>query len=111
MATIKLKFRPSTVQGKAGTLCYQLCHRQENRQITTDMRIFPEWWNETKRELVTVPGNERVLTAYRKRAEKEMRDIREIIRELDCSGETYTLSEILNRYRSPALPSPVSCTT
>lgn len=45
----------------------------------------------------------RVLTAYRKRAEKEMRDIREIIRELDCSGETYTLSEILNRYRS--LPS------
>lgn len=24
MATIKLKFRPSTVQGKAGTLCYQL---------------------------------------------------------------------------------------
>ena len=41
MATIKLKFRPSTVQGKAGTLCYQLCHRQENRQITTDMRIFP----------------------------------------------------------------------
>ena len=38
MATIKLKFRPSTVQGKAGTLCYQLCHRQENRQITTDMR-------------------------------------------------------------------------
>ena len=54
-------------------------------------------------KLVTVPGNERVLTAYRKRAEKEMRDIREIIRELDCSGETYTLSEILNRYRS--LPS------
>lgn len=36
MATIKLKFRPSTVQGKAGTLCYQLCHRQENRQITTE---------------------------------------------------------------------------
>lgn len=34
MATIKLKFRPSTVQGKAGTLCYQLCHRQENRQIS-----------------------------------------------------------------------------
>ena len=40
MATIKLKFRPSTVRGKAGTLCYQLCHRQENRQITTDMRII-----------------------------------------------------------------------
>lgn len=110
MATIKLKFRPSTVQGKAGTLCYQLCHRQENRQITTDMRIFPEWWNETKRELVTVPGNERVLTAYRKRAEKEMRDIREIIRELDCSGE-HTPCRKYSTAIAPCLPSPVSCTT
>lgn len=110
MATIKLKFRPSTVQGKAGTLCYQLCHRQENRQITTDMRIFPEWWNETKRELVAVPGNERVLTAYRKRAEKEMRDIREIIRELDCSGETSPCRKYSTAI-APCLPSPVSCTT
>lgn len=103
MATIKLKFRPSTVRGKAGTLCYQLCHRQENRQITTDMRIFPEWWDEKKRELVTVPGNEGIITGYRKRVEKEMRSIREIIRGLDCGGEAYTLSEILNRYRT--LPS------
>ena len=30
MATIKLKFRPSTVQGKAGTLCYQDYHRHED---------------------------------------------------------------------------------
>ena len=100
MATIKLKFRPSTVRGKAGTLCYQLCHRQENRQITTDMRIFPEWWDETRRRLVTLPGNEEIITGYHKRTEREMRIVREIIRELDCGGEAYTLSEIINRYRS-----------
>lgn len=85
MATIKLKFRPSTVRGKAGTLCYQLCHRQENRQITTDMRIFPEWWDETRRRLVTLPGNEEIITGYHKRTEREMRIVREIIRELDLS--------------------------
>lgn len=100
MATIKLKFRPSTVRGKAGTLCYQLCHRQENRQITTDMRVFPEWWDEKKCEPVIVPGNERIVAAYRKQVVREMRTIREIIRELDCGGETYTLSDIINRYRS-----------
>lgn len=59
MATIKVKFRPSTVRGKAGVVCYQLCHRQENRQITTDMRIFPHWWNGEKRELVVTPDNEK----------------------------------------------------
>lgn len=110
MATIKLKFRPSTVQGKAGTLCYQLCHRQENRQITTDMRIFPEWWNETKRELVTVPGNERVLTAYRKRAERRCgTSVR-----LSVSwtvAEKHTPCRKYSTAIAPCLPSPVSYTT
>ncbi len=110
MATVKLKFRPSTVRGKAGALCYQLCHRRENGQITTDMKIFPEWWDETRRELVTLPGNERILSAYRRRVEKEMRDLREIIRQLDCGGEPYTLSDILNRYRSrPSEPGFLHC--
>ena len=58
MATIKVKFRPSKVKGKAGTICYQLCHRQENRQITTGMRIFPHWWNEKEREPIVVTGND-----------------------------------------------------
>ena len=64
MATIKVKFRPSTVRGKAGVVCYQLCHRQENRQITTDMRIFPHWWNGEKRELVVTPDNEKTIFSY-----------------------------------------------
>ena len=103
MATIKLKFRPSTVQGKAGTLCYQLCHRQENRQITTDMRIFPEWWNETKRELVVVPGNERVLTTYGNGRKRRCGTSVRLSASWTVAEKQYTLSEILNRYRS--LPS------
>ena len=59
MATIKVKFRPSTVRGKAGVVCYQLCHRQENRQITTDMRIFPQLVEWGERELVVTPDNEK----------------------------------------------------
>lgn len=61
MATIKVKFRPSAVNGKAGAVCYQLCHRQENKQITTSMRIFPHWWNPQKRELITTPDNAATL--------------------------------------------------
>lgn len=34
MATVKVKFRKSSVKGKAGTIYYQLCHKQSNRQIT-----------------------------------------------------------------------------
>lgn len=100
MATIKVKFRPSTVRGKAGVVCYQLCHRQENRQITTDMRIFPHWWNGEKRELVVTPDNEKTIFSYQKRINADLVAIRKIIRELDAVGDEYTLSDVIRRFRS-----------
>lgn len=101
MATIKVKFRPSTVRGKAGVVCYQLCHRQENRQITTDMRIFPHWWDGERRELVVTPDNEKTIFSYRKRINADLAAVRQIIRELDSIGDEYTLSEVIVRFRSP----------
>ena len=101
MATIKVKFRPSTVRGKAGVVCYQLCHRQENRQITTDMRIFPHWWNGEKRELVVTFDNEKTIFSYQKRINADLAAIRKIIRELDAVGNEYTLSDVIGRFRSP----------
>ena len=41
MATIKLKFRPSTVSHKEGIIYYQLIHKQSVRQIRTGYKIFP----------------------------------------------------------------------
>ena len=60
MATIKVKFRPSTVEGKAGTVYYQLTHRCEKQQITTDIRLMPGQWENMIRPsrylLMMVPG-------------------------------------------------------
>ena len=100
MATIKVKFRPSKVKGKAGTICYQLCHRQENRQITTDMRIFPHWWNEKEREPIVVTGNENTVSAYKRQIERDLETVRDIIRELDGSGREYTLSEVIGKFQA-----------
>ena len=86
MATIKVKFRPSAVNGKAGAVCYQLCHRQENKQITTSMRIFPHWWNPQKRELITTPDNAATVSAYRRQIEQDVHKLREIVRQLDATA-------------------------
>ena len=52
MATVKVKFRKSSVEGKAGTIYYQLCHKQSNRQITPPMRIL-HWWEQKKKHSVS----------------------------------------------------------
>ena len=40
MTSIKLKFRPSAVQGKEGSLVFQLIHGRSVRRITSGYRIF-----------------------------------------------------------------------
>ncbi len=42
MATVKVKLRPSTVPGKAGTIYYQLTHLRQVKQITTKIHLHPK---------------------------------------------------------------------
>lgn len=38
MASVRVKFRPSTQVGKEGTIYYQIIHKRVIRQIKTDYR-------------------------------------------------------------------------
>ena len=42
MTTIQVKLRHSGVQGKAGTIYYQITHRRKTRRIATHLQIAPE---------------------------------------------------------------------
>ncbi len=45
MASVKVKFRPSTIDGKEGTLYYQVIHNRVVRQIYTDYKLFASEWD------------------------------------------------------------------
>ena len=45
MISVKLKFRPSTVDGKEGSLYYQIIYKRVPRQLVTDYRIRALEWN------------------------------------------------------------------
>lgn len=45
MTSIKVKFRPSTIGGKEGTLYYQVIHNRVVRQIYTDYKLFASEWD------------------------------------------------------------------
>lgn len=40
MASIKIKFRVSTVNGKEGSIYYQIIHGRTVRQVRTNYRLF-----------------------------------------------------------------------
>lgn len=47
MTTVKVKFRPSTVEGRPGTIVYFVTHRRVVRQITTGYKVFSHEWRAT----------------------------------------------------------------
>ncbi len=53
MATVKVKFRPSSVNGREGTVYYQVIHNRVARQVTTDYKVYECEWDEKNHRIVT----------------------------------------------------------
>ncbi len=92
MASIKLKFRPSTQEGKEGVLYYQVIHGRIIRQLKTEMHIFPYEWNERKSELIVLKGKRmELLVSYREQTARDIRRLEQIASKLEtehnCSAD------------------------
>ena len=59
MATVKVKFRVSSVPGMEGTLYYHLIHQRCLRWISTDYHVFPDEWNDKKSAIIVSNRNSR----------------------------------------------------
>lgn len=59
MTTVKVKFRPSAVAGRPGSIVYLITHRQVTRQFTSGFKVFPHEWDDEHSKPVFIPGNER----------------------------------------------------
>ena len=98
MATIKVKLRPSSVAGRAGTVYYQVTHCSATQQITTNIRMPPDEWD-AMREQVAVSVADRSI--IQNRIDSDIALLKRIVKDLDSSGVTYSVGDIIKRYKSP----------
>ena len=96
MATVKVKFRASSVPGKEGTLYYHLIHQRNLRWISTDYHVFPEEWNDKKSLIIVSDRNNRQahLLLIQSKIDWEMKQMLRIIRDKDVEGIPYTIEDI-----------------
>lgn len=102
MASIRLKFRPSSVAGREGTLFYQVIQHRVVRQMCTAYKLFPSEWDYAKREILILPEDEvraTYLAVLRKKVTDGVSRIKRIIDELDRSGIDYTAEKVLEVYQ------------
>jgi hypothetical protein len=96
MASVKVKFRPSTIEGKEGTVYYQIIQNRVIRQLKTDYRIFTNEWNEAG-SCIIVGSSERsnLLLSLQERMEWDLKRLDMIIRQLDNRKAGYTADDII----------------
>ncbi len=98
MATVKVKLRPSSIEGKAGIIYYQITHNRRTQQITTRLRVCPSDWNEAEEKLVQGAPNRSMI---QNRIDSDMALLRRVILDLDSSRIDYSANDIVNLYKSP----------
>lgn len=101
MASVKVKFRPSTIEGKGGTIYYQIIQNRVIRQLKTDYRIFTDEWNEAG-SCIIVSSSERsnLLLSLQEHMEWDLKRLDMIIRQLDNRKAAYTADDIVASFQS-----------
>lgn len=106
MATMKVKFRASSIPTKEGTLFYQVVHGRVARQVNTGYKVYPCEWDADHAEIIFPPGvgdsRSSYLASLKEILYENAKRFRNIIARLERAGEDYTAEEVVKCYLTPS---------
>ncbi len=104
MASIKVKFRPSSLPDHEGTLYYQIIHDRTPRQLLTDYHIFPSEWDEESGELICNRNCKRspIIRSIRDRIRWDKERLDKIIFRLDNESNDFSTDTIIEEFNRNA---------
>lgn len=100
MASIKVKFRPSTNENKEGTIYYQVIQNRVIRQLKTDYRLFMNEWNEEENTII-IPNSSRqnYLQSVEERIDWDIKRLQSIINQLENKRVKYTADDVVSTFQ------------
>lgn len=100
MATIKLRFRPSSVPEAEGTLYYQVIHKRKVKWISTEHHIYADEWDENTETIVVAARSERkgALALMQCKIDWALKRWQTILDRLERSYKDYTVEELCETF-------------
>lgn len=100
MASIRVKFRPSTVAECEGTIYYQIIHVRKVRHLPTNYKVFPSEWDENRSMVKTSQMSDRIplIISIREQIRCDSERLARIVRQLDANGLSYTVDDVINEF-------------
>ena len=101
MTSIKVKFRPSTIDGKEGTIYYQVIKNRVVRQQKTDYHIYANEWNGNSSEVILPrydKSRELYLMGIMEKIQIDIRHFDKIISTLEHYSATYSTDDVIAEF-------------
>lgn len=100
MASIKVKFRPSTIPNHEGTIFYQIIHDRRTRLINTQYHVFKEEWDESRAIVIAKHTSTRMdfILSIRERIRWDIERLTKIDRTLHDRRMEYHADDIIEEF-------------
>ena len=98
MTSIKIKFRPSTVEDKEGSIYIQIIHNRVVRQLNTDYKIFTSEWDEKSETIIANGERTNIVNAIKERLSWDIARLKKVITKLDTEQSRYSADEVITAY-------------
>lgn len=102
MATIKVKFRFSSLDAREGVLYYQIIHNRLVRQIGTKYKLFPYEWDSQLSAIVLSGDNverEKYLLTVKQQVKADVNRLKKIISGFHGSHRSFTSDDIVHHFQ------------
>ena len=102
MASVKLKFRVSSLPKKEGTLYFQVIHNRVVKQIKTSYHIFESEWDEHCGDIAQFqnlpPNRHNIIKSIKEKIAWEKKRLYRIIEHLGNKGQPFSSDDIVQEY-------------
>lgn len=101
MATVKVKFRPSTVADRPGSIVIIVTHHRIVRQITTGYKVFTHEWDGKHSKPIPADNNERtaIVQSITRKLRSDMERLSAIIERFENQCHNYSSDDVVEEFR------------
>ena len=104
MTTVKIKFRPSTIDGKEGTLFYQVIHNRVVRQQKSNYHLYSHEWDKSLSQIIDSSTSDEKRKCHLRNIDKRIKNdiitLQKIISGLQHSGCHYSADDVIAMFES-----------
>ena len=98
MTSIKIKFRPSSVEGKEGGIFFQIIHNRVVRQLNTDYRVFASEWDAESESIVVNGNRSNLLIGIQERLAWDVARLEKVVRSLETERRRFTADDVITMF-------------